>query len=180
MRKLLSAVFSLGFMSSVFATPSVQTAFVKAYPAAKNTALDNCSTCHMPVISDSLNRYGYELVFSPMGFKEIENLDSDFDGVNNIDEINALKNPGSRSDDPEYFVFTNRKGRVDFDHESHILGPNYLSNGKCANCHGTGKFTREYNDAVLVKQFAHQICWRCHKLSNSENAPRECSDCHMK
>lgn len=180
MRTLLLILLTMCFGHNVFATPSVQTAFVKTYPATKNTVLDSCATCHMPAISDSLNRYGAELVFAPMGFKEIEGIDSDHDGVTNIDEIKALKNPGSRSENPEYFVFTNRKGTVDFDHEAHVLGANYLINGKCAICHGPGKFPRVYNDDVLVKQFAHQICWRCHKLSGSESAPRECSDCHMK
>ena len=179
MKKFFIAVLLCGPMG-VFATPSYLTAFVKTYPEVKGKALDSCATCHMPAFSENLNRYGNELKFAPLGFKEIEELDSDFDGVSNIDEIKASTNPGSRSHDPEYFVFTNKKGRVDFDHESHVLQPNYLSNGKCANCHGPGKFVREYNDDILVKQFAHQICWRCHKLSGSDNAPKECSDCHMK
>jgi len=58
--------------TTMLATLDNQKAFVTKYPDAK-ASLGKCSTC---------------------AFEKIENLDSDGDGVKNIDEIKKGTNPG--------------------------------------------------------------------------------------
>jgi len=84
-----------------------QKAFVAKYPDAK-AALGKCTTCHvksLPKKEDhESNAYGKDLlakaVVDPKAakkefkFEKIEALDSDGDGVKNIDEIKAGTNPG--------------------------------------------------------------------------------------
>jgi hypothetical protein len=84
-----------------------QKAFVTKYPDAK-ASLGKCSTCHvksLPKKEDhEMNPYGKDVqtkaVVDPKAekktyaFEKIESLDSDGDGVKNIDEIKAGTNPG--------------------------------------------------------------------------------------
>jgi len=84
-----------------------QKAFVTKYPDAK-ASLGKCTTCHvkpLPKKEDHENNaYGKDLLAKAVvdpkaekktfAFEKIENLDSDGDGVKNIDEIKAGTNPG--------------------------------------------------------------------------------------
>ena len=179
MRKtLMMTLFFLLTANTVFATPSLLTAFISEYPANREGELDSCATCHMPVIKDFLNNYGIAVRDNRLDFKKFEKIDSDGDGKSNLQEINAQSFPGSQAAYVEYFVFTNKKGNVDFNHEMHVIEDSYLSKGKCSNCHGVGKFPKFFNDNVLARKEAHRICWKCHKTSGSENAPKKCGECH--
>jgi len=85
-----------------------QKAFVAKYPDAK-ASLGKCSTCHMKALpkkdgDHELNPYGKDVLAKAavdpkaakkeFKFEKIEALDSDGDGVKNIDEIKAGTNPG--------------------------------------------------------------------------------------
>ncbi len=184
---LLTTTVAVLFIAgdSAFAIPSLQTAFISQYPALRDTPLQSCTTCHMPVKKDFLNSYGLALRESKMDFKEIEALDSDGDKVSNIDEINDESFPGSRATSPEYYIFhvdfsekDPELGKVHFNHEMHVIKDSYLSKGRCKNCHGKNLFPKEFNDTVSIRHLAHQICWRCHETSGSAMAPRDCSGCH--
>ena len=175
----LFLVASLLFTQLLYATPSIQTAFISEYTFLKKTALDSCNTCHMPIVDQFLNPYGLALKQSPLGFKKIEQLDSDGDGIKNIDEIKAKQNPGSRANAGENFAFNNPQGRVDFAHGSHVMDPAYLSKGNCGNCHGPALFAKIFDDSKSVQDLAHKVCVGCHKASGSGNAPQDCGDCHQ-
>ena len=102
------AVFgSLAIGSTLLATMPTQKAFTDKYPDAK-AKLGKCTTCHvkpLPKKEDhESNAYGKDLaakaVVDPKAeqktydFSKVEGLDSDGDGVKNIDEIKAGTNPG--------------------------------------------------------------------------------------
>ncbi len=182
---LLAALMGLLLSSSAFAIPSLQTAMLARYPSIRDTPLNNCATCHMPNDKDFLNMYGLALREARMNFEEIEDEDSDGDGVSNLDEINDESFPGSRTVSPEYFMFhvnfseTNPElGKVHFNHEMHVIKESFLSKGRCSNCHGKNMFPKKYDDSKSIRPLAHQICWRCHETSGSKLAPRDCTGCH--
>jgi hypothetical protein len=93
-------------------------AFLTVYPFAKGTKLDDCALCHSgsgktgscdychnvtgldPSKPVPLNAYGQAYKGVSGDLAAIENLDSDGDGVNNIDEIRALSFPGNAEDKP--------------------------------------------------------------------------------
>jgi hypothetical protein len=185
---LLVAASVIGWVvvgNTAYATPSLQTAMIARYPALRDTPLQNCVTCHMPVKADFLNGYGLALRDAQMKFEEIEKLDSDNDGVSNIDEINNESFPGSQATSPEYYVFhvnfsakDKKLGEVHFNHEMHVIKESFLSQGRCKDCHGKNLFPKEFNDNVSVRELAHQICWRCHETSGSKLAPTDCTGCH--
>jgi len=93
--------------TTMLATLDHQKEFVAMYPDAKAT-LGKCSTCHvkpLPKKEDHENNaYGKDLLAKAVvdpkaekktfAFEKIESLDSDGDGVKNIDEIKAGTNPG--------------------------------------------------------------------------------------
>jgi hypothetical protein len=110
MRKTTVAVsvllaFCVG--TTVLANLDNQKAFVTKYPDAK-ASLGKCTTCHMKSLpkkeDHELNPYGKDVLgkacVDPKAakkdfkFEKIEALDSDGDGVKNIDEIKAGTNPG--------------------------------------------------------------------------------------
>ncbi|NQT36164.1 MAG: hypothetical protein HQ581_01665, partial [Planctomycetes bacterium] len=91
--------------SSVFAIPSLQTAFIAHYPELRESQLNSCTTCHMPAKKDFLNGYGLALKDARMDFEKVEELDSDEDGTTNIEEIKEELFPGSQGKFPEYFIF---------------------------------------------------------------------------
>ncbi len=162
----------------IFATPSLGTSFIASYPEIRNSQLNSCTTCHMPVVKDFLNSYGLDLKDKKMVFRDVELIDSDGDGTDNLSEINDFKFPGSYAEYPEYYIFKNKKGDVHFNHEMHVAEESYLSNGDCNNCHGVNKFKRVFNDNISVRVESHRICWKCHKESGSEHAPKKCNGCH--
>ena len=63
---------------------------------AQRSRLDTCSTCHTG--PPSFNAYGTDLSNNAIDFAVIESLDSDGDGLINIDEIHNLTFPGNTSD----------------------------------------------------------------------------------
>lgn len=71
---------------------------IAKYPSIDNTALDGCTLCH--TIVPERNDYGADFKKANRNFATIENVDSDGDGSNNIDEINALTFPGDASSFP--------------------------------------------------------------------------------
>jgi hypothetical protein len=171
--------------SPVYATPSLQTALVAKYPRIRETQLDSCTTCHMPVAKGFLNEYGLALQEAKMNFEQIEDLDSDEDGRTNLEEIQDQGFPGSQATFPEYFIFhvpfskeDPELGKVHFNHEMHVVKESFLSKGRCANCHGDDLFPKRYNDSESVRPLAHSVCWRCHETSGSKLAPKDCTGCH--
>lgn len=169
----------------VYATPSLQTALVAKYPQIRETQLDSCVTCHMPVAKGFLNEYGLALQEAKMNFEQIEDLDSDEDGRTNAEEIRNQGFPGSHATFPEYFIFhvafskeDPELGKVHFNHEMHVIKESFLSKGRCTNCHGEDLFPKKYDDSKPVRPLAHQLCWRCHETSGSKLAPKDCTGCH--
>jgi len=102
------AALALGFLlvrtDTAEATSAHKNSFISAYPAAANTRLDSCSTCHTS--APNLNSYGADLKAAGTSFSAIALKDSDGDGVNNQDEIRALTFPGSASDKPVTTITT--------------------------------------------------------------------------
>jgi|KBSSwiStaDraftv2_1062776.scaffolds.fasta_scaffold00033_25 hypothetical protein len=105
----LALLGALAMSTTLLATLDNQKAFVEKYPDAK-AKLGKCSTCHvkpLPKKDDhESNAYGKDLaakaVIDPKAekktydFSKVEALDSDGDGVKNIDEIKAGTNPGAK------------------------------------------------------------------------------------
>lgn len=82
------------------ATPDYLSQFNAKYGTA-GTKLDNCSTCHTGTPNAAnINPYAADFAGNNHDFAAIEGLDSDGDGVMNIDEINARTFPGDPNDHP--------------------------------------------------------------------------------
>ncbi len=105
--RLLSLAAALGLGSTLLASVDAQKQFIAAYPEAK-AKLGKCTTCHTAAMpkkdSWDLNAYGKDLKEKALDaakktydFKKVEALDSDGDGVKNIDEIKAGTNPGDKA-----------------------------------------------------------------------------------
>ncbi len=105
--RIVAVLLALGVSATLLATMDAQKAFTAAYPDAK-AKLGKCSTCHskpLPKKGDAeLNPYGKDLETKAFDkqkktydFKKFEGLDSDGDGVKNIDEIKKGTNPGDKS-----------------------------------------------------------------------------------
>ncbi|HAZ11214.1 MAG: hypothetical protein A2X86_08420 [Bdellovibrionales bacterium GWA2_49_15] len=183
MKSLATFLLTSFFIVSVAqATPGLNKTFLEAYPQLKGTALEGCSSCHMPIKEDFLNSYALALKAQKMNFQAVEQEDSDKDGVINITEIANLTSPGSQSPREEHFVFSNKMGNVTFNHEAHYTDAKYGISGQCVPCHGKGEgvFTRAFDDAVSVKDLAHNICKTCHTNSGNPAAPTLCKSCHVK
>jgi len=102
----VSVILALCVGTTLLATLDNQKAFSAKYPDAKS--LHKCTTCHMKALpkkdDHELNPYGKDVltkaIVDPKAekkeikFEKIEALDSDGDGVKNIDEIKAGTNPG--------------------------------------------------------------------------------------
>jgi hypothetical protein len=106
-RPVLGLLAALGLASTLLATVDAQKQFIAAYPEAK-AKLGKCTTCHTAAMpkkdSWDLNAYGKDLydrgfdkATKKYDFKKVEGLDSDGDGVKNIDEIKAGTNPGEKA-----------------------------------------------------------------------------------
>jgi len=164
--------------SLAVATPGIMKQFIAAYPHVEDSLLASCRTCHLPAEKDCLNRYGMALRDNALDFKAIEDQDADGDGAVNIEEIKARQLPGSQAEQDEILIFTNRIGAITFDHEKHSLAPDYLSEGKCTNCHSEEAFPRKFDNTVNWQPIAHPLCKGCHNDSDSPNAPMRCFECH--
>jgi hypothetical protein len=106
-KSILVVLGSLAISTSLLATIQTQKAFTEKYPDAK-AKLGKCTTCHvkpLPKKEDHENNaYGKDLATKAVvdakaekktyDFTKVEALDSDGDGVKNIDEIKAGTNPG--------------------------------------------------------------------------------------
>lgn len=179
------------FSTSVFAIGSIQKQFLEHYPQARGTKLESCSTCHSPALAKNefLNAYAIDLKKVNMKYDDVKDIDSDKDGVSNIDEINLGSFPGSHSQavkGTEIFIFTNKNGDVPFDHGKHATLKKYRSKnpinnmkGQCFFCHEKAMIPKEFNDNISMQEAAHKkACFLCHKNSESENAPKTCRNCH--
>ncbi|MCM2277367.1 MAG: hypothetical protein NDJ89_04770 [Oligoflexia bacterium] len=92
-KHLAFGLVMFGMMSgSAFATADLGDAFSAAYP---NSELSGCKICHEK--KPKLNVYGIEFQNAAQDFKAIEALDSDGDGVSNLDEINNGTFPGDKN-----------------------------------------------------------------------------------
>jgi hypothetical protein len=103
----VSALLAFCVGTTLLANLDNQKAFVAKYPDAK-ASLGKCTTCHtksLPKKEDhEMNAYGKDVQTKCIvdskaekktyKFEKIESLDSDGDGVKNVDEIKAGKNPG--------------------------------------------------------------------------------------
>ena len=86
---------------SVQAFSSFQTDFASQYPGVSGSRLDSCILCHVNGPSAGpRNAYGAAYANNGHSFTAIEGMDSDGDGVSNLDEIKALTFPGDASDRP--------------------------------------------------------------------------------
>jgi hypothetical protein len=106
--KVTRASIAAGIMliaTAALAMPTYTMEFTTNYKIAKDSALKktNCGVCHVGM-SAKFNPYGTDLrkvmgelktkKMSADVFKKVEDLDSDKDGVKNIEEIKADTNPG--------------------------------------------------------------------------------------
>ncbi|MGZ6987604.1 MAG: hypothetical protein ACXVH0_01440 [Thermoanaerobaculia bacterium] len=84
---------------SAHATKDLQNQFGTTYPDAPKAKCGTCHTKAMPKKGEAdVNAYGKDLLATKkdgkFDFAKIEKLDSDKDGVSNIDEIKKGTNPG--------------------------------------------------------------------------------------
>lgn len=127
--------------------------FQKVYPGKVGTKLDNCALCHTGGKEGKKTygscqwchyKYGYDasgditLTLNPYGkdylakgrsaaaLSDIEKLDSDGDGHDNITEINATRYPGDANDDPTkvtapYRIYTKKQIQAMPQHKQFML-----------------------------------------------------------
>ena len=105
------AVGLLAASSVALALPSFVTVFGTNYKVGKDSELKkaSCTVCHVGK-TPKLNPYGLDLKkllteaktmkLTPEMLKKVEDLDSDKDGVKNIDESKADKFPGDPKSKP--------------------------------------------------------------------------------
>lgn len=112
--KIRLAAMAGGLMilaTTAFALPPMAKVFEATYKPAKNSALKkaDCVICHVAKGKTKLNPYGEDIkkelagskTLTPEILKKVESLDSDKDGVSNIDEIKADTLPGDSKSKPE-------------------------------------------------------------------------------
>lgn len=104
-KSVLALLSVFATSTTLLATVAQQKDFLTKYPDAK-AKLGKCSTCHvkpMPKKEDHEgNAYGLDLKKNvdkdkKLDFAKVEALDSDGDGVKNVDEIKAGTNPGDKA-----------------------------------------------------------------------------------
>ena len=91
---------------AALALPSFKAPFNTAYGIKKGTKLDSCVGCHSTGVK--LNTYGTDLkkvladaktkALTAALLKKLDTVDSDKDGVKNLDEIKKGTNPGDPKD----------------------------------------------------------------------------------
>ncbi|MCP4746116.1 MAG: hypothetical protein GY874_08235, partial [Desulfobacteraceae bacterium] len=99
---LLVPLFIVIFFSTAMAYTDDQDAFDGQYPDSPLKL--NCRVCHPGNNYSALNEYNNDWESyggNLTAFIDIEDLDSDGDGVKNIDEINAGTLPGDSSSFPD-------------------------------------------------------------------------------
>jgi len=113
-RTALACALATGLLfigSTAWAKPPFLATFKKTYNVKKDTTLDKagCTICHMPK-KITWNPYGLDVrkalkqakaaMLTPAILKKVEQLDSDKDGVKNLDEIKADALPGDPKSKP--------------------------------------------------------------------------------
>ncbi len=96
MKRLFAAltVFGVAFgMLAISNTALAKNSIMDDFTATYGTSLASCSTCHTGSIP-ALNPYGSDLLANGLSFTAVEGLDSDRDGVSNLQEIRNGTNPG--------------------------------------------------------------------------------------
>ena len=102
MLALLAAMIMNSSPQQVSAGPGDLSSAAATYPVISGTLLQQCALCHTAFIP-SLNPYGAAYKAAgriPSAFAKIENLDSDGDGVTNLNEIKSLTFPGDPASFP--------------------------------------------------------------------------------
>lgn len=101
---ILIGLMGLAAMALAFST--FTKTFHDHYDIKKGSTLDKaaCMTCHVGVKGGKLNAYGKDLQvelkaikskkLTPVVLDKVEGLDSDKDGMKNLDEIKKDRNPG--------------------------------------------------------------------------------------
>lgn len=97
---LTGTLLAVWFNSStqVAAESNFQNAFLAAYPAAHDSALDNCQLCHTR--GAALNGYGNDFAAHGHSVQAVELVDSDRDGFQNKTEIANGTLPGDAKSQP--------------------------------------------------------------------------------
>jgi hypothetical protein len=96
MKLIALALISMGLAANASAAMSDLKAFKAKYPTAAE--ISKCAVCHEP--DKKLNVYGLDLQKNNKDFALIEALDSDGDGVTNLDEITKNTYPGDKNSVP--------------------------------------------------------------------------------
>lgn len=100
---LILTVILVAGTSAASAKTSYLTSFNQHYDT-EGTTLDSCALCHTGSHGDLINSYGRAYSGSRTKIEAIEDIDSDNDGVTNIEEIEALTFPGNSDDFPQIEV----------------------------------------------------------------------------
>ena len=98
---LILALVWLAHPTMVAANQTGMDTFIAHFPAADNTRLDACVTCHTTV--PVTNAFGADYKAkgrNDAALSTLEPIDSDGDGWTNLQEIQALKFPGDPADHP--------------------------------------------------------------------------------
>ena len=123
---LLSIVFS----SPADAKPDFMSGFNDHYP--NSPWVNNCIICHPG--TGGATDYRHDWTLSGRDFAAIENLDSDGDGIANIDEIEAGTNPGEAETGPGQTPVVKEGG---FYHEAYLSAnfdlPRSWGKAECIN-----------------------------------------------
>jgi len=120
-KKYLIVVVAIAMISTASGLPEILNGFNQKYGTSK-TKLDSCELCHIPAKPNEkscgfchesyklgkekfTNAFGKDLrnnlnLDRDSAFKKLEVLDSDNDGISNIDEIRGKSYPGNRLDKP--------------------------------------------------------------------------------
>jgi hypothetical protein len=106
MKRLLGLIAMTGLVTMVMAFGAIEKVFDTTYKIDKASNLGKaaCTVCHMSMKGGKLNPYGKDLQaimkaekatkMTPALLAKVEQLDSDKDGVKNIDEIKKDTLPG--------------------------------------------------------------------------------------
>ena len=99
---VLSAVGFAVVSPPAQSTPEYSSQFNQRYNT-RGTKLEGCQTCHTDPNggAENINPYGADFGKNSHDFGAIEPLDSDGDGVSNINEIKAGSFPGDPKDKPK-------------------------------------------------------------------------------
>jgi len=91
-------VCAAGIATGAWAKPAFLQDARDFYPEIVGTKLDSCTLCHISTNPPAWNDYGNDYGDHDQDFAAIESLDSDGDGVSNVDEIADGTFPGNATD----------------------------------------------------------------------------------